>query len=195
MTKLLRSSLIAMFILIITLACVVFTSTTYAVWQRKVTADKEVEIPVGEYNPSLKYLKFAGLNSEMEFVSSGITQYAVVGYDGLVAEIIIPSVHNVDGTDYPVVMIATDPSMLEFRFSNNEIITSIKIPASVAVIRNSTFAGLTSLRKVTIEGTSEDNEINIGDMAFASCVELDQFICERPIIGNSALYFSGTPLA
>lgn len=190
MNKIAKSALAAVLILLTTIACIVFASATYAVWQRKVTADKEVEIPVGEYNPSLKYLKFLGLNSSMEFADTGITQYAVVGYDGLVAEIIIPSTYN----GLPVVLVTTDPENTGYRFSNNEIITSIVIPVSVIELKSAVFSGMTSLRKVTIKGTKEDADIEIQNMAFGGCISLNLISCNRKIIGDIQLYAWGTPL-
>lgn len=189
-----KTSLIAIIVLIVTIVCVVATSSTYAVWQRIVTSTKEIEIPVADYNPSLKYLKFTGLNSDGDFATTGITQYAVVGYEGLVAEVIIPSVYTVGEVDYPVVMITTDPDKTEYRFSNNEVITSLIIPVSVIQITDATFAGLTELTQVTLLGTAEDASINIERLVFGGCQNLSTFTCARPIIGDSYSFLWGTQL-
>jgi hypothetical protein len=192
--KTLKPNLIGLLVLIVTLVCVISTATTYAVWQEKVSANKEVVIPVGKYNPSLKYLIFKGLNNAGEFATSGITKYAVVGYDGLVAEIIIPEVVTVEGINYPVVMIATDPDNTSYRLRENEFVTSIVIPASVTEIKAGALSGMTSLYNVIFEGTPEDADIIIGDLAFAYCTSLSQFSCVRNIVGDPASYFIGTQI-
>lgn len=190
--KSLNTKLIGMLVFIVTVICMITTTTTYAYWQEQVVAEKKVVIPVADYNPSLKYLVFKGLNSAGEFASTGITKYAVVGYEGLVAEIIIPSVHTVNGVDYPVVMVATDPDNRGYRFRENELITNIIIPASVTEIKAGAFSGMTKLISVTFMGTSEDEEIVIGDLAFAYCTSLSNFICDRTIVGNDGSYFLGS---
>jgi hypothetical protein len=190
--KLSKTSLISILILIVVVVSVILTATTYAVWQRQINADKEVIIPVGDYNPSLKYLKFKGLNSAGKFATSGITKYAVVGYVGLVAEIIIPEFHNVGGVDYPVVMVATDPDNIDLRFRENEFVTSIVIPKSVTEIKSGAFSGMTALLHVTIKGTEQDADIKIGELAFAYCTSLTNFNCVRNIVGDPSSYFVGT---
>ncbi|NLL55783.1 MAG: leucine-rich repeat domain-containing protein [Clostridiales bacterium] len=191
--KLTRTGLIATLVLVVTLVCVLSATATYAVWQRNVSADKEIVVPIGDNNPSLKYLKFKGLNAQGEFADEGITQYAVVGYDGLVAEIIIPEVYTVDEVDYPVVMVTTDPDNLYYRFRDNEIITTITIPSSVTVIKDFAFAGMSSLVKVTIEGDA--GTITIGDHAFAYCTSLTTFNHIREVEGDFSRILLGTPWA
>lgn len=196
MNEITKRGIITAILLVVTLACVISTTTlvSYAVWQRKVSADKEIEIPVGDYNQSLKYLKFRGLNAEMNFASTNITQYAVVGFDGIVAEIIIPEVYTVNGVDYPVVMATTDPEHTEYGFANNQFVTSIVIPASVVKITSSTFSGMTSLLKVNILGEAAGSSIQVDDYAFAGCVNLTVFNCARTVVGVRYNYLWGTPL-
>jgi hypothetical protein len=192
--KSLKTNLIGLLVLIVTLAFVILPTTTYAFWQEKISANKEVVIPVGKYNPSLKYLIFKGLNNAGEFATSEITKYAVVGYydGGLVAEIIIPEVVMVQGVNYPVVMIATDPNNTSYRLRENKFITSIVIPASVTEIKAGALSGMTSLSNVILEGTEEDVDIEIGDLAFAYCTSLANFSCLRNIVGDPSSYFLGT---
>jgi hypothetical protein len=184
-----RISLIII-VIIFTVACIVLSSTTYAIWQKIVSASQEFEAPVEDFNPSLKYLVFKGLDSNGDFSDENIVNYAVVGYEGLVAEIIIPETYN----DLAVTMIGTDPNQIDSKFSNNELIISIFIPTSVVTIAGGTFQALTSLEKVEFSGTSEDVSVEIGDFAFGYCTNLTTFTCDRPISGDMYSYFWGTQL-
>lgn len=177
------TTLIAVLILIVTLFLVITTST-FAVWKRVVSSSKEFEAPVDAFNPSLKHLIFTGLNSSGEFSETDIVNYAVVGYDGLVGEVIIPSLYE----NLPVVKITTDPSKIEYKFSNNEIITSLVIPLSIMEITTGTFQSLENLKTVNILGTSEDSPITIGFFAFGNCRKLASFKCDRQVLGESYVW-------
>ena len=162
------------------------TGVTYAVWVRQVNATQELNVPVDTYNPSEKYIIFHGINNAGELVDSSPTGYAVVGYDGLVAELIIPDEHN----SLPVKKICVDPDQQLKRLTNNDIITSIRIPANVTTISAGACQAMDHLTTVIFEGTTP--AVTIGDYAFANCPNLTTFTCERTITGDSTKYLLGT---
>lgn len=179
-----------MIIIAVSLAIAV-SAITYAVWVRQVNATEELDMPIDEYNPSLKYIIFHGINNSGELVDSSPTAYAVVGYDGLVAELIIPPTYN----DLPVTKIMTDPDNIDKRLANNPIITSIRIPTSVTSIAAGACQSMPILEKVIFEVKSEGvtPAISVGDYAFANCPYLTTFNQNnRSITGTRDLYLLGT---
>lgn len=183
--------LITSILLVVTIIAVALASTSFAIWQRKVSTYKELEVPPIDSNPSLKHLMFSGLdiNGNFTSVSGETVAYALVGMNGLVAEVTIPGEH----LDKPVTKIATDPSKIEYEFSNNEIIQSIIIPESVTMIAAGVFQAMPNLVSVTVLGDTEADTLEIGEMAFAYCVRLSVFICSRNLSAHES-YTAGTPL-
>ena len=175
------STILLSVILVLSLAAV-----TYAVWTTTATASADLEVPVDEYNPSEKYIVWRGIDNGGNF-SATPTSYAVVGYDGLVAELIIPSSHN----DLPVTMICVDESNYSKRLAGNPIVTSMVIPESVTSIKAGACKDMSLLSSVVIQGNAE---IEIGDLAFANCPLLTSFSApERSITGSAASYLLGSP--
>lgn len=187
--------IITIIILAVSLAIAV-TAITYAVWVQTIYATKELSVPIDEYNPSEKYIVFHGINNNGELVESSPTAYAVVGYEGSVAELIIPSTHN----SLPVTKICADPDQIDKRLAGNEHITSVRIPASVTTIAAGAFQYMPYLNTVVfdlaipteLDPNPTTPTINIGDYAFAGCVSLTTFTCPRTVSGDSAKYLLGT---
>ena len=186
MSTLKKSTLIITIILLAVSLAISITAITYAVWVTTVYATKELEVPIDDYNPSYKYIVFHGINSSGNLADSSITAYAVVGYDGLVAELIIPDTYN----DKPVTKICTDPDQIDKRLAGNPVITSIRIPSSVTTIELGACQNMPYLKTVVFDGTTPS--VTIGDYAFAGCVNLTTFTCARSISGDSAKYLLGT---
>ena len=88
----------------------------------------------------------------------------ITGYTGSSANVVIPSLINVNGGVIPVKVIGRRA------FYNNDTITSVVIPDSVATIGSSAFSGCSNLTTVTI---SENSQLtSIGYNAFSGCSSL-----------------------
>ena len=179
-------------IIIIVCAVVLVTAivaTSLAIWIPRPSTDDEEEIPTEQVNPSAKHIKYVALDENGNVTLGSAEAYACVGYDGLVEELNIPSSYN----DKPVTKILIDTeNYADARFSGSPVVTRIIIPKSVTFIAAGVFANIPNLKKVTIKG---DGNISIGDGAFAGCVSLEVFDCDRSVAGNRASYLFGTPLA
>lgn len=152
-------------------------SVTYAVWKENPLAEQTVEIPTDDFNPSEKYLIFRALDDNGLFTDGEAYSYAVVGYTGLVAEVVIPSLHN----NKSVTKICTDAEVGNKRLRGNPVITSLTIPDSVTEISAGACADMPLLAKVTILATEDDVPITIGSLAFANCPLLTDFSAKRTI--------------
>ena len=131
-------------------------------------------MPTDDYNPSEKHIKYHALDADGEFTSGTAVSYAAVGYDGLVDVVEIPSTYN----GKPVRAIMFDSSQVDVRFANNVVIRELIIPASVDYIADGVFVNCVYLQKVTING---EDDIYIGEAAFAGCSELATFSVSRPV--------------
>ena len=191
--KLSRIQLIILISVLSLVAVLGISGISYAIWTRTDTAQKELDVPKEEFNASEKYIVFRGLDEQGEFSDvSGkeIFSYAAVGYDnGLVAEVVIPAVHN--GKAVTKICVGETEEFYKYRFSGNPIITSITVPESVTEISAGACADMLLLETVKLIGESR-SEVNIGDYAFANCRNLKQLETQRQIIGNENLYLIGT---
>ena len=186
MTKRTKTTLVVSLILLTVTLVLSLTALTYAIWTTIATATDTLDVPVDDYNPSEKYIVWRGVDNNGEF-SNSPTAYAVVGYDGLVAELIIPATHN----SLPVTKICVDATNFSKRLAGNDIITSIEIPSSVTEITAGACQNMSRLQSVTILGTAA---ITIGDLAFANCPVLTTFSHERSsVTGDSTSYLLGSP--
>lgn len=177
-------------ILIIVIAILLvasIVSVSLAVWLPRPNDYEDIPLPSEKVNPSLKHIVFQGLDAEGNFTDNGIVSYASVGYSGLVEELEIPSTYN--GLPVVQVLIGNDA---DSRFSGNPVISSIIIPESVTYIASGVFANIPNLKSVIIRGDS--STIRIGDGAFAGCVALNDFVCNKAIDGDRSSYLFGTKL-
>ena len=187
MKKLNNRTLIISIVLVCITIALAFAVATYAIWEEQADDYVNVQIPTNDFNPSQKYIVYKGIDAEGNFTDSSPEAYAVVGYTGIISELVIPATYN----DLPVVKISVVPGSTEHNLSGNRFITSLIIPDSVTRIDDGVFANATGLKKVTILG---ENTISIGDWAFAGCIELTEFICTKEITGDPASYYYNTPL-
>lgn len=188
---------------------------TYAKWKNEKNAAQTVEIPGDEWDPSESYIVFAGLDSANEVVSSSlnyedIISFAVVGYTGTVAELVIPNEITVSYNEVQITGAVTQilaGGSMGFYFQdgeeytgdygevdlkNNQIITSLYLPTSITSIGNSVFMGCVKLTSIELEASSE--QINMGDYAFSDCTALSSVALNgRTIFGIVAYIFYNTP--
>lgn len=188
---------------------------TYAKWQNERTAAQTVDIPGTAWNPSESYIVFAGLNSSNEIVTSDlnysdIINFAVVGYTGTVAELVIPSEITVSYNEVEITgsvfqILAGGSSGFYFQdgeeytgdygevdLKNNQIITSLYLPATITYIGASVFMGCVNIASIELETSVVP--INMGDYAFSDCISLSSVVQNtRTIVGVLAYVFYNTP--
>lgn len=185
-----KTKLIVCIVSLAVLLALLVTGITYAVWTTTATATEEIEIPVDDYNPSLKYLVFRGLTSEGAFTTDELAvSYAVVGYTGIVNEVYIPDTHN----DLPVTRICIDPAQTDKAFAKNPNIISLSIPGNVTLITSGACQNMQLLETVTI--AAGENDITIENGAFIGCARLSMFDSARTVNGDRSSYLYDTPLA
>ncbi len=190
MNKKVVGIILSLVVIMASVAALAIGGATYAIWTTTSTATIDLDIPVDEYNPSEKYIVFKGLDSSgnLTDVQGSTVAYAVVGYDGLVAELIIPSTHN----SLNVTKICIDSTAQNFakRLAGNSIITSIYIPSTVTIIGNGACSDMALLESVTFE--DGNSGVTMGSFAFGGCINLSTFTCSRTISGDTTTYLTGT---
>ena len=179
--------LIASILLLVVALTVSLAVVTYAVWTEQAYDTIELGVPTNTFNPSLKYIIFQGLDDEGNFVESGIKSYAVVGYSGIIGELVIPETYQ----GLPVTRISASATQTNTNLAGNQVVTSIVIPNSVKTIDAGVCANMYYLKSVTIDG--EDNEISIGAASFAGCIRLSTFTCKKSINGDRGSFLLNTP--
>lgn len=170
-------------------------SVTLAKWQTKADQTIKVDMDVVDYNPSAQYIIYRGLTSDGAFTddTAAISSWAVVGYKGLVAELVIPAEHE----GKPVTHILASDTVVEDRLSGNPIITEMTIPHTVIYIGSGVCSMMTELKTVSIKAppTAESPaSIAIANLAFAGCGKLSTFSSERSIEGEESSYLMGTAI-
>ena len=196
MKKIGKKTLILHIVMLVVLLALLVTGVTYAVWTTTATATQDIDIPQTTTNPSEKYILFSGLDEDGHLTSDPeeIASYAVVGYDGLVANVEIPATHeDVENeiSPLPVTEIRIDPSIPQNKWlTHNPIITSLVIPSSVTRIASGVCQDMSLLESVTLQSGAD--ELVIEDYAFAFCTRLTTFSSSRTITGSTT-YLYGTP--
>lgn len=199
-SKLNKSTLIFLIVAITLVSVLAVSGISYAIWMKVSEDNQELNLPIADYNPSEKYIIFRGLDEDNNFsdvTGKEVVAYAAVGYDSasLVAEVVIPSEYKPsdDAEAKPVIKICNSNigTDSQHMFIGNPIITSIVIPASVKEIAVSACAEMPLLESIEIMG---EDEITIGDYAFANCPLLQTFTCNRSVIGARELYLMGSNL-
>lgn len=181
-----RTLVISVILVCVTVA-LALSVATYAIWQEQATDYEEIQIPTDDFNPSAKYIIYQGLDANGNFIDESPLSYAVVGYSGIITELIIPDTYN----GLPVTRISCSTTQTNTNLAGNNIITSLVVPASVTKIDQGIFANAVKLKTVTILG---EGEIIIEPFAFAGCVELTTFTTQKNITGDEASYLLNTPL-
>jgi hypothetical protein len=206
---------ISIIILCLMVVSSLFVVNTYAKWKPEREAAQTVDIPGIGWNPSESYIVFAGLNSANSIVTSSddfsdIINFAVVGYTGTVAELVIPDEitvtyeeEEVTGRVLQILAGGTEGfyfedgeeytgSYEEVDLKNNQFITYLYVPSSVSYIGNSVFMGCVNLEELELE--ESDIAINMGDYAFSDCISLSTVSTNgREISGVSEYIFYNTP--
>lgn len=181
-----RTLVISVILVCVTVA-LALSVATYAIWQEQATDYEEIQIPTDDFNPSAKYIIYQGLDANGNFIDESPLSYAVVGYSGIISELMIPDTYN----GLPVTRISCSTTQTNTNLAGNNIITSLVVPASVTKIDQGIFANAVKLKTVTILG---EGEIIIEPFAFAGCVELTTFTTQKNITGDEASYLLNTPL-
>jgi len=141
------------------LICTLFCTacTTSAAWSNQNTETKNSDVNVTDFNGSEKYIVYAALNASGELIRrpaegepEATVYYAVVGYTGQVAELVIPAKYNnknvtkvliatpysdyycyrdVDSSGAPISYTGNDA-----RLANNTIVRSIAFGSNVTYV-------------------------------------------------------------
>ena len=183
-------------LLISALTLALFSCGTAAYWQRQGDDTQDIQTDVATVNGSEKYIVFAALDENGDLIASGAATdaaaYAVVGYTGLVAELVIPATYTdttiymaAEGDDHslPVtkVLVATPYSnykcsmdgsaysLDDARLQNNPVVTSIVFGSNVATVGAGVCAGMVNLKSVTFTASSA---VTLGHAAFSACNSL-----------------------
>ena len=183
-----NKALLISIIAICVTATLALAVTTYALWEKQSEDFIEVQIPTDEFNPSAKYIVYKGVDANGAFTEdeASIVSYAVVGYSGIVEELVIPAEYN----GKAVTKISSSSDQTTVALAGNQIVTSIVIPSSVTQIDQGVCVNMLRLKSVKILGTEG---IVIQDLAFAGCVELTEFVCSREVTGTASSYLANTP--
>ena len=183
-------------LLIAALSLSLFSCKTGAVWQRKGEDTQDIETDVAEVNGSEKYIVFAALSSTGAPIaatddSTVAAAYAVVGYTGLVAELVIPARYTdttiytaASGDDHslPVTQVLVVPQYSSYkcsmdgaaysgndaRLANNTVVKSIVFGSNVASVGAGVCAAMINLEKVEFKKSG----VALGDHAFTYCTRL-----------------------
>jgi len=186
-----KTKIIVIIIVVAILIIGAATGITLAFWNTTDRAEEDIELTQEEDNPSAKHIIYRGLDGNGVFtdVAADIVSYAVVGYDGFIEKVVIPSTYN----EKNVTAILYSQNHQTTRLAGNGFITQLTIPETVTRIGAGVVAGLENLQKVTILGSGE---ITFGTGAFAGCIRLTEFYHnDRTLSEQSATdYLIGTPL-
>lgn len=108
-----------------------------------------------------------------------IISYAVVGYTGIIPDVVIPTTYTPEGSSktYYIMRVCSYSGAMDYTFNGNALITSLIIPNSVVSIADAVFADMVNLQRVELSGAFET--ITIGDYAFLGCYNLATFIANR----------------
>ena len=168
-------------LLILALTVTFFACKTSADWAEQKNESKNSNANIGETNGSEKYIVYAALDEEGALIpadsSSEIEAYAVVGYTGLVSELVVPDEYAgavvtkvlavSSYSSYKCFMDGAPYSGEDARLQNNVVITSIRFGAHVTYVGAAVCAGMTSLASVYFDHVEAG--VTIGANAFAAC--------------------------
>ena len=170
--------------LIAALSLALFSCGTTAYWQRQGDDTRDIETDVAEVNGSEKYIVYVALDSSGAYIvknaGTTVASYAVIGYTGLVAELVIPaeyqgkSVTRVivlpDYTSYECSMDGVAYTGDDPRLANNPVVTSIVFGSNVVSVGAGVCAGMVNLNTVRFTASSA---VTLGHAAFSACNALE----------------------
>ena len=186
-------------LLILAFVCSFFGCGTRANWAAQKSDTKMNELNLREANGSEKYIVFAAMTMKTvgddqveELIAAGdhsseVSSYAVVGYTGLVAELIIPDEFAPTGGEAKPVMkvLAVDPysdykcyrngvsyTGEDARLQNNTVVTTLSFGSNMTYVGSGVCAGMTNLYDVIF--TRSGDSVEIGAYAFSGCPNLSR---------------------
>ena len=173
-------------LLIAAIAILCFSCGTTAIWQEKKNDTDGIQADTQEVNGSAKYIVYAALNASGNLIThpaegdpEATAAYAVVGYTGLVPELVIPAQYN--GKNVTKVLIASpygdyycyrDGAAYtgdDARLQDNTVVTSIVFGSNVLSVGAGVCTGMVHLQSVTFTASSA---VVLGDAAFSACYAL-----------------------
>ena len=146
-----------------------FSCSTSAIWQSQSDDTQKIDVDSEKANSSERYIVYVALSSSGERISASdsstvATAYAVVGYTGLVAELVIPATYkdtSINANALPVTkVIAASPSAYkcsrngvaytgdDARLANQTVVTSIVFGENVTYVGAGVCAGMVNLTTV-----------------------------------------------
>lgn len=203
-----RIAILLLLISALTLALLSCGTTAY--WQRQGEDTQDIETDVATVNGSAKHIVYAALktvNGDYVLKTGAdsevtTTAYAVVGYTGLVAELVIPekydnkdvvsvlacSSEEVAGVskygDYELYMDGAAYTGQYAPLVNNSVVTSITFGTKVVKVGAGVCAGMVNLAKVTFTASTA---VKLGHAAFSACNAL------TTVTGNWSAETGATP--
>jgi len=153
-------------LIMMTICTLLFTAcTTSASWTNQNTETKNSDVNVAKVNGSEKYIVYAALNASGNLITrpaegepEATEAYAVVGYTGLVSELVIPAKYNNKNvtkvlvaspySDYYCYSNGSAYSDNDARLANNPVVKSIVFGANVVFVGAGVCAGMVNLTTV-----------------------------------------------
>ena len=161
-------ALVLSLLLLAALSLSVASCATTAYWSEQKKQTKGNQSDITKANGSEKYIVYAALDSSGALIPAGsattASAYAVVGYTGLVAELVIPAQY--DGKNVTKVIAATPYSDYkcyrngaaytgdDARLQNNKVVTSIVFGENVTFVGAGVCMGMTNLQTAYFDRTS-----------------------------------------
>ena len=155
-------SILLLILLVLSLTLTLFSCSTSAIWQRQGDDTQKIDVDSQKVNGSEKYIVYAALDSDGALIThpaegdpEETAAYAVVGYTGLAAELVIPATY--DSLPVTKVLIATPYSSYycyqngaayagdDARLANNTVVTSIVFGSNVTFVGAGVCAGMVNL--------------------------------------------------
>ena len=188
--------------LILALSLSLFSCQTLAIWQRQGSDTQEIDVTTREVNGSEKYIVYAALDGSGDLIAADddvtdAAAYAVVGYTGLVAELVIPASYtdtNIytapSGTDHSlhvtkVLVVGAytaykcsrngaaypveNGTSDDARLANNPVVKSIVFGSNVTEVGAGVCAGMVNLQEIKFTSSSA---VVLGHAAFSACNSL-----------------------
>ena len=217
MRKILLTILILL--LVAGLALTAFGCKTGALWRTQTNDTRGNQADVSKTNPTEKYIVYAALNSAGNLIArpaegepEATAAYAVVGYTGLIPDLVIPAQYA--GKNVTKVLVAApsyanyycfrnvdangDPipyTLQDARFTNDELallLNSIEFGSNVAFVGAGVCGGLINLTAVSFKNPSA---VTLAASAFVSCVSLTSvsFACASGSVTLNGNFAGLTP--
>ncbi len=177
--------------LVLIVACLVASCKTGASWTNQKEDERGSSADILKANGSEKYIVFAALDDSGDLIASGdesaTAAYAVVGYTGLVSELVVPSSYAsrpvtkilaaYPYASYKCFMNGASYTGEDARLQNNVVVTSIAFGGNVVYVGAGVCAGMTSLTSVYFGHVQAG--VTLGSNAFAAC----------PLLGNESITY------